>query len=191
MVLSDKDIKKALKNKQIIIENFDPNRLQSASYDVLLGFNFLVFSKHSTEIIDPKKPVKDAMTKITLKDEDDFFILHPQEFALAATWDYVGVDDGHIIQLGGKSSLARLGLIIHTTAGFIDPGNSLNITLELFNAGGLPIKLYPKMKIGQVVFQKLQTPSERPYGHKDLGSKYLNSRDVEASRMSENFKGEE
>jgi dCTP deaminase len=187
MFLSDADIKKALKKGELIIENFDKDRLQSASYDVLLGFDFLVFKKHSTEIIDPKRPAEDLMDKISLKSEDEAFVLHPGEFALAAILDYVGVNEKHIMLLGGKSSLARLGLIIHATAGFIDPGNALNITLELFNAGGLPIKLYPKMKIGQITFAKLETPSERPYGTKGLGSKYINARSVQASQMYKNF----
>jgi dCTP deaminase len=189
MFLSDIDIKKALDKKQITIENFDEARLQPASYDLLLGYEFMVFDRHRTQIIDPRMPVDEYMTKISLDDEDDFFILHPGEFALGVTWDYVGVDNQHHMQLMGKSSLARLGLIIHTTGGFIDPGNALNITLEFYNTSCLPIKLYPKMKIAQVAFCELKSPAEKGYGHADLNSKYLNARTVQASQMWRNNKG--
>ncbi len=187
MFLSDRDIKVALKAGEILIENFDPMRLQPASYDVLLGFNFMIFQSHKLEIIDPRKPVTEFMLKIELKDENDYFVLHPNQFALASTWDYIGVNGSHCYHLMGKSSLARLGLIIHTTAGFIDPGNALCPTLELFNTNIVPIKLYPKMKIGQVAFYKLSSPVERPYGHKDLHNKYLHDRDVVGSKMHENY----
>lgn len=187
MRLSDRDIKKALKSGAITIEQFDDARLQPATYDVLLGFNFMTFERHSFEIIDPRVDNSKYMKKVELHSEDEFFILHPHEFCLGVTWDYVGVDDSHSMELMGKSSLARLGLIIHTTGGFIDPGNSLNITLELFNANSAPIRLYPKMKIGQIAFTKLSSPCEKSYGHKSLGSKYLNARDVQASEMHRNY----
>jgi len=187
MFLSDVDIKQALQDGDIIIENFDEKRLQPASYDLLLGHDFMVFNRHAVEIIDPKKPVDNLMNKVHLETEDDFFVLHPHEFALGVTYDYIGVGNKHHLQLMGKSSLARLGLIIHTTGGFIDPGNALNITLEFYNTSSLPIKLYPKMKIAQAAFSKLLTPAEKSYGHKDLNSKYLNSRTVEASQMWKNY----
>jgi dCTP deaminase len=187
MILSDTDILKGVENGQIIIQNFDQKRLQPASYDVLLGFDFLVFERHRFEYIDPKKPSSEFMHKVSLKTEDDFFVLHPKEFALGVVWDYIGVDGAHCCQVMGKSSLARLGLIVHTTAGFIDPGNELNITLELVNMNIVPIRLYPKMKIAQIAFEKLSSPAQKPYGHKDLGSKYYKSTKVEASQMHQNF----
>lgn len=188
MQLSDRDIKKSLKSGEIIIHNFDENRLQPASYDVLLGFDFMVFDRHTLSVIDPREDSSKFMKKVTLKSEDDFFILHPGEFALGSTWDYVGVGSKHACEIMGKSSLARLGLIVHTTAGFIDPGNSLNITLEFVNTNSLPIKLYPKMKIGQVAFFELSSECERPYGSKNLNSKYLNATGVQSSQMHKNYK---
>jgi len=187
MRLSDRDIKAALDNEQITLSPYDPARLQPASYDILLGFEFLTFDTHEFEILDPKKDLSSFTRKTVLKDENDYFVLHPGEFALGVSFDRIGVDDSHTCELMGKSSLARLGLIIHTTAGFIDPGNTLNVTLELYNTNRAPIKLYPLMKIGQVVFDTLSSPCERSYGHASLGSKYLGSSSVEGSRMHENF----
>jgi dCTP deaminase len=186
MFLSDVDIKNAIESGDIILPDFDEKRLQPASYDVLLGNEFLVFDHHKLDLIDPRIPVEDAMRKVHIDDEG-CFVLHPQEFALAVTRDYFGVSEKLCCQIMGKSSLARLGLIIHTTAGFVDPGNELNATLELFNTNKVPIKLYPGMKIGQLSFCELKTPSAKPYGHADLNSKYFKSQTVEASGMWRNF----
>ncbi|MBC7472384.1 MAG: dCTP deaminase [candidate division SR1 bacterium] len=186
MQLSDIDIYKSLKLGDISIENFDKDRLQPASYDVLLGSEFLVFDNHKIAFIDPKNPVQDSMSKVSIE-EDDFFIIHPGEFVLGATWEKIGVNEKFACQIMGKSSLARLGLIIHTTAGFIDPGNNLRITLEFVNTNTIPIKLYPKMKIAQVAFYELKTPAEKPYGTLGLNSKYLNSESVQASQMHKNY----
>lgn len=190
MQLSDIDIKKALQTGDVLISDFDPTRLQPASYDVLLGYEFMIFDTHKIGIIDPKSPVASTMRKIVLDSDDDFFILHPSEFALGVTLDKIGVSEKYACQVMGKSSLARLGLIIHTTAGFIDPGNNLNITLEFVNANTVPIKLYPGMKIGQVAFYRLMTPAEKAYGHKSLNSKYFQSTGVEASAMWKNWTSE-
>ena len=187
MFLSDGDIKKSLKNGEIIIKDFDKNRLQPASYDVILGNDFLLFDRHMMGVIDPKDETSKHMRKIHVAD-DEAFVLHPNEFALAVTKDYFGVGDSLCCHIMGKSSLARLGLIIHTTAGFVDPGNQLNATLELFNTNSLPVKLYPGMKIAQLAFCRLETPAQRPYGHPDLGSKYFKSQSVESSQMWKNFK---
>lgn len=187
MFLSDRDIKQALQDNEIIIQDFDPDRLQPASYDVLLGNHFMLFDKHMMNVVDPREPMDQHMRQIEIPDGETF-VLHPGEFALAVTKDYVGVDARHCLHVMGKSSLARLGLIIHTTAGFVDPGNELNITLELFNTNSLPVKLYPGMKIAQIAFAQLQTAAERPYGHKDLGSKYYKSTTVQGSQMWQNFK---
>ncbi len=188
MYLSDIDIKNALKNHDIIIKDFDETRLQPASYDILLGFEFLVFKRHRYPNIDPKKPANNYMRKVVLKDKNDYFIIHPNEFVLAVTDDYFGVSNKYCLNIMGKSSLARLGLIIHTTAGFVDPGNELNATLELYNTNSMPIKLYPKMKIAQIAFCQLKTPSQKQYGDPSLGSKYYKNKTVEASKMFKNFK---
>lgn len=188
MYLSDVDIKKALADGEITIENFDESRLQPASYDVLLGFDFMVFQSHKLEAIDPKQPIGDYMEKVTLKSEEDFFVLHPNEFALAVTDDYFGVNEKYCLNIMGKSSLARLGLIIHTTAGFVDPGNELNATLELYNTNSLPIKLYPKMKIAQIAICELKTPASKSYGDESLGSKYYKAKTVQSSEVYKNFK---
>lgn len=190
MFLSDHDIKKALKSGSVIIKDFDPKRLQPASYDVLLGNDFLLFDRHQLGVIDPKQNQDKYMRKIHVAD-DEAFILHPHEFALAVTKDFFGVDKSLCCHIMGKSSLARLGLIIHTTAGFVDPGNQLNATLELYNTNSLPVKLYPGMKIAQIAFCRLETPATKPYGHPDFGSKYFKSGSVEGSQMWKNFNHED
>ena len=186
MQLSDKDIKIALKKQRIFIDSFSTDRLQPASYDVLLGNNFLVFDNTSTTFIDPRSPITPKMSKIHCEDEK-CFVLQPKQFALGVTKDKIGVDSLHSCQIDGKSSLARYGLIVHTTAGYIDPGNNLCITLELFNTNSIPILLYPNMKIAQIRFYRLSSPSERPYGTEGLNSKYFNSTDVQASKMHLNW----
>lgn len=187
MQLSDNDILKALEAGDIIIEDFDSNRLQPASYDLLLGNEFMIFNSHKLAVIDPKESVEPFMQKIVLDSPDDFFVLHPGEFALGVTHDYFGANEKYAIQMMGKSSLARLGLIVHTTAGFIDPGNQLKATLEFVNTNTVPIKLYPMMKIAQIAFYELKTPASKPYGHVDLGSKYFGAKGVQASNMWKNF----
>ena len=187
MQLSDIDIKNGLSNQSITIDNFDLTRLQPASYDVLLGYEFMVFDSHKIDCIDPRSPLSHYTTKVTLNSEDDHLILHPGQFILGVTLDRFGCNNQYACQVMGKSSLARLGLIVHTTAGFIDPGNVLNATLELANVNSIPIKLHPKMKIGQIAFWELKTPAERAYGHKDLNSKYYGSTTVQGSEMYRNY----
>jgi dCTP deaminase len=186
MILSDRTIKKRLKTGEIKIEPFDLARLQPASYDVTLGSEFLIFDTAKATVIDPKSDHKKIMKKVIVLD-DEHFVLHPGEFALAAIQEVIGIDDKHLAVLNGKSSLGRIGLVIHATAGFIDPGNELKITLELFNVATLPILLYPGMKIAQVVFEELTEPCDRPYGHPDLGSKYYKDMGVKESHMNKNF----
>jgi len=188
MQLSDQDILNSLSSGDIIIKDFDLKRLQPASYDVLLGYDFIVFDSYKMECIDPKNPSNEHVKKIKLKTAGDYFVLHPGQFALGVTKDYLGVSEKLSCQVMGKSSLARLGLIIHTTAGFIDPGNQLNVTLEFVNVNTLPIRLYPEMKIAQLAFYELKNPAQKPYGHPDLNSKYFQSTTVEASQMWKNFK---
>ena len=185
MIYSDRTIKEKIKTGEIVIDPFDPSNLQPASYDLHLDNEFRIFNVHQVEYIDVKEPPR-YMEKVVLKD-DGYFILHPKSFALSLIREKTGVDNQHVGRLEGKSSLARLGLIIHTTAGFLDPGNSLQLTLELFNASPLPIKLYPGMKIAQIAFEKLDKPCERPYGSKELNSKYYGSTSIDESKMYLNF----
>ncbi|MEP7162397.1 MAG: dCTP deaminase [Candidatus Moraniibacteriota bacterium] len=187
MILSDRDIKKEHKAGEITIKPFRAEYVQPASYDVHLDRHFLIFNINQNFVIDPKVPVKDLMKKVAIKD-DEAFILHPGEFALGLLYEETGVSDMLVGRLEGKSSLGRLGLIIHTTAGYLDPGNSLKMTLELYNAGKIPIKLYYKMPIGQMAFEYLSSPCERPYGSKGLNSKYYRDKKPVASKMHLNFK---
>ncbi len=167
MILSDKDIKKALEEGKIGITPMFPNSLQPASVDVHLGADFLVFKNTNNVCIDPKEPIDAMMEPLTIDDTRQF-ILHPGEFALGMTYETVSVPNDMVVQLNGKSSLGRIGLIVHATAGYVDPGNTLKITLELHNLANLPIKLYYKMPIAQVAFVKLSSDAEKPYGQKGL-----------------------
>jgi dCTP deaminase len=187
MILSDRDIKAKIASGAISITPYDESLVQPASVDIHLDNDFKIFRPHKTEVIDPKKPVDGMMEHVTIED-GDAFILHPGTFALGLIKEETGVDAQHVGRLEGKSSLARLGLIIHTTAGFLDPGNKLQMTLELFNASPLPIKLYPGMKIAQMAFEEISSPCEKPYGSKGLNSKYYGAKEVQASQMHKNFK---
>jgi dCTP deaminase len=184
-ILADCQIKARVKTGEINIVPYNEECVQPASYDLHLDDQFKVFNTYKTELIDTKNPVKDLMDDADLSDRDSF-ILHPGNFALALVKEVTGVDNKHVGRLEGKSSLARLGLIIHTTAGFLDPGNSLQLTLELFNASPLPIKLYPGMKIAQIAFEELQEACEVPYG-KERGSSYYGVNKIQESQMHKNF----
>ncbi|MDA3836831.1 MAG: dCTP deaminase [Nanoarchaeota archaeon] len=186
MILSDKDIKKRIEAGNILINPYSEDMIQPASYDLHLGNQFKIFIPHSATVIDPKESVSCMMDNIHIGD-DDFFVLHPKCFALALVKEKTGVDSKHVGRLEGKSSLARLGLIIHTTAGFLDPGNDLNLTLELFNASPLPIKLYPNMKVAQIAFEEISSACEKPYGSSGLNSKYSGDEGVQESKMHLNF----
>ncbi len=186
MILSDKDIKKALKTGKIGVTPLFPNSIQPASIDVHLGADFLVFKNTDNVCIDPKEPIDDMMEATTINDKRQF-ILHPGEFALGMTYETVAVPHDMVVQLNGKSSLGRIGLIVHATAGYVDPGNTLKITLELHNLANLPIKLYYKMPIAQVVFVKLTGMVDVPYGKKSLNSKYFGSMKPIASQYHKNF----
>jgi len=186
MILSDKDIVKEIENGEITLKPFDKKYLQPASMDLHLDKHFLVFNTIENFIIDVKAPAEDLMKTVELS-ENKPFILHPKEFALGLIFEETGVSNKMVGRLEGKSSLGRLGLIIHTTAGYLDPGNSLKMTLELFNAGPLPIKLYYKMPIAQMAFEYLSSPCERPYGSEGLNSKYHGDMKPKASAMHKNF----
>lgn len=186
MILSDKDIKKAMKDGRISVEPLFEKAIQPASVDLHLDKNFLIFNRKGHTCIDVKNPVDDLMDKVVIK-EDGFFIIHPGEFVLGNIFETTGVDNTMVGRLEGKSSLGRIGLIIHATAGFLDPGNKLKMTLELSNVGSLPIKLYYKMPIAQMAFEPLSSPAEVSYGDKKLNSKYYGDTEPKASMMHKNF----
>ena len=185
MILSDKGIKKALKAGSIVIDPFSEKNLQSASYDLHLDKQLLVFDRNNISLIDLKVKNKNMMKQITIPDTG--FIIHPGDFVLSNLVEITGVDSSFVGRLEGKSSLARVGLLIHTTAGFLDPGNSLRMTLEIVNLSPLPIRIYTGMKIAQMAFEKLDQPCERPYGSKGLNSKYYRDMTVQGSKMYKNF----
>lgn len=185
MILSDADIKKAVEDGRVIIDPFDLDAVQPASVDLHLGPHFLVFRNTNTTCIDLAKPVDDLMEEVTI-DENRQFILHPGQFALGITYETVGVSSSMVGRLEGKSSLGRVGLIIHATAGFLDPGNKLKMTLELHNIANLPIVLYYRMPVAQIAFEELSSPATRPYGHAGLNSKYYGADRPQASQFWKN-----
>ncbi len=186
MILSDSDIIKEVKAGEITLKPFKKEYVQPASVDLHLDRHFLVFDTLKHFIIDPKAPAENLMKPVEIP-VNGVFILHPQEFALGLIYEETGVSARLVGRLEGKSSLGRLGLIIHTTAGYLDPGNSLKMTLELYNAGRLPIKLYYRMPIGQMAFEYLSSPCARPYGSAGLNSKYAGDVKPMASKMHLNF----
>lgn len=186
MILSDRSIKEAVAAGRIVITPYDADLVQPASVDIRLDNRFRVFRNYKYSSIDPRA-VQDELTEMVTVDERATFVIHPGEFVLGNTVERVALGNDLVGRLEGKSSLGRLGLIVHATAGYIDPGFDGNITLELSNVANLPILLYPGMKIGQVSFFALSTPAERPYGHPSLGSKYKGQTAPTASRMHLNF----
>jgi dCTP deaminase len=186
MILSDKSIKEKLLSGEISIEPFSEEFLQPASYDLHLDKNILLFNIEKHDVIDVKIPVDDLMIKIETNEQEGF-LLKPGQFILANVVEITGVDARHVGRLEGKSSLARMGLIIHATAGFLDPGNKLRLTLEMVNLSPLPIRIYPGMKIAQLAFEELDRNCERPYGSSGLNSKYKGDLTVQASKMWKNF----
>lgn len=186
MILSDGTIRKHLAAGTIIIDPIEPQQVQPASVDVRLGDAFLVFRNHTCEVIDPFNKPSDLMEPVVVK-EGEAFVLHPGEFVLGTTFEEIGLPDDIVARVEGKSSLGRLGLLIHATAGFVDPGwKRGHITLELSNVATLPIKLWPGMKIGQLSFHTLDKAAERPYGHPDLNSKYVGQQGPVASQYEKN-----
>ena len=186
MLLSDRDLLTEIDNKRVAIEPFDPEMIQPSSIDVRLDRMFRVFENHKYPHIDPSIEQAD-LTRLIEPDGDDPFILHPGEFVLGSTLEVVSLPDDLAGRLEGKSSLGRLGLLTHSTAGFIDPGFSGHITLELSNAATLPIKLFPGMKIGQLCLFRLSSPADHPYGSEKYGSRYQGQRGPTASRSFANF----
>ena len=186
MILSDRSIREALDAGRIVIDPLDEGAVQPSSVDLRLWHGFRVFRNHSLGHIDVKQDLSE-LTTLVVADDDDPFILHPGEFVLGATLERIALADDLVARLEGKSSLGRLGLLIHSTAGFVDPGFDGQLTLELSNVSNLPITLYPGMRIGQISFQLMTTPAERPYGSGELGSKYHGQRGPVPSRYWENF----
>ena len=186
MILSDRDIREAVDAGRIGIDPFDVGDVQPSSIDLHVDRYFRTFHNARYPFIDVKKPM-DGLTELVDVKEDEPFILHPGEFVLGSTLEYVRLPDDLVARLEGKSSLGRLGLLIHSTAGYVDPGFEGHLTLELSNVANLPITIYPGMKIGQISFFQLTSPSDNPYGSKKLGSKYQGQRGPTPSRYFENF----
>jgi dCTP deaminase len=186
VLLSDRDIKAELGTGRIGLEPYQPEMIQPSSIDVRLDRFFRLFDNHKYPFIDPAEDQPD-LTRLVEVDSDQPFILHPGEFVLGSTYEMVSLPDDIAARLEGKSSLGRLGLLTHSTAGFIDPGFSGHVTLELSNVATLPIKLWPGMKIGQMCFFRLSSPTERPYGSSEYSSRYQGQRGPTASRSFQNF----
>ena len=186
MILSDRSIREALEAGRIVIEPLGEGCIQPSSVDLHVDRLFRVFRNHTMGHIDVRQDLEE-LTELVEVGEDDVFILHPGEFVLGATAERVAVPDDLVGRLEGKSSLGRLGLLIHSTAGFIDAGWDGHLTLELSNVANLPITLYPGMKIGQISFLQMTTAADQPYGSGALGSKYKGQRGPTPSRYFENF----
>ena len=181
MLLSDRDLKKALADGRLGLSPYDESMVQPSSIDVRLDRYFRVFANHRYTHIDPAEQ-QDDLTELVEPQGEEPFILHPGEFVLGSTLEVITLGDDLASRLEGKSSLGRLGLLTHSTAGFIDPGFSGHVTLELSNVANLPIRLYPGMKIGQICVIQLSSASEHPYGSAVYGSRYQDQRGPTPSR---------
>jgi dCTP deaminase len=186
VLLSDGDIRKEIASGRITLEPWDPEMVQPSSVDVRIDRYFRVFENHRYPHIDPAEEQPD-LTRLVETPGDEPFILHPGEFVLASTYEVVTLPDDVSARLEGKSSIGRLGLLTHSTAGFIDAGFSGHVTLELSNVATLPIKLWPGMKIGQLCFFRLTSPAEQPYGSGASGSRYQGQRGPTPSKSYQNF----
>jgi dCTP deaminase len=189
MVLSDRTIRRLLAEGRIGIEPYAEELLQPSSVDVRVDRLFRVFRNSRYPFIDVKQEMED-LTELVEVDSEEAFILHPGEFVLGSTLERITLPDDLVARLEGKSSLGRLGLLIHSTAGFIDPGWDGHVTLELSNVANLPITIYYGMKIGQLSFVQLTEPAEHPYGTGSLGSKYQGQAGPTPSRYWKNFVSE-
>ena len=187
MILSDRTIRESLAQGRIVIEPLDESAVQPSSVDVHVDRYFRVFRNDTTPFIDPKEPQED-LTELVEVDDGRAFILHPGEFALGSTLERVTLPDDLVARLEGKSSLGRLGLLIHSTAGVVDAGWDGHLTLELSNVATLPIAIYPGMRIGQLSFLTMTSPAEHPYGSTSTGSKYQGQRGPTPSRYYLNFR---
>ena len=186
MLLSDRDIRSELSSGRVGLDPLDLGMVQPSSVDVRLDRFFRLFDNHKYQHIDPSLDQPD-LTRLVEVDATEPFVLHPGEFVLGATYEVITLPDDIAARLEGKSSLGRLGLLTHSTAGFIDPGFSGHVTLELSNVATLPITLWPGMKIGQLCFFRLTSPAEHAYGSDKYGSRYQGQRGPTASRSFQNF----
>jgi dCTP deaminase len=186
VLLSDRDIRAEIAAGRVAVEPFAESMVQPSSVDVRLDRFFRVFENHKYSVIDPSIE-QSELTREVVVEPNEHFILHPGEFVLASTYEIITLPDDIAGRLEGKSSLGRLGLLTHSTAGFIDPGFSGHITLELSNVANLPVKLFPGMKIGQLCLIKLSSPAEHPYGSAVYASRYQGQRGPTASRSWINF----
>ncbi|MDO5633782.1 MAG: dCTP deaminase [Micrococcus sp.] len=186
MLLSDRDIRAEIEAGRVALDPCDLAFIQPASLDVRLDRFFRLFDNHRYAHIDPAEE-QDELTRLVEVDPDEAFILHPGEFVLGSTYEQVTLPEDIAARLEGKSSLGRLGLLTHSTAGFIDPGFTGHVTLELSNMATLPIKLWPGMKVGQLCFFRLSSPAEHPYGSGPYGNRYQGQRGPTASRSFQSF----
>jgi dCTP deaminase len=186
VLLSDRDIRAEIDNGRVVLDPWDPAMIQPSSVDVRLDKYFRLFDNHKYPVIDPSQDQPD-LTRLVEVDPSDGFVLHPGEFVLGSTLEAVTLPDDLAARVEGKSSLGRLGLLTHATAGFVDPGFTGHVTLELSNVATLPIMLWPGMKIGQLAFFRLSSPAEHPYGSATYGSHYQGQRGPTASRSFASF----
>ena len=186
MLLSDRDIRAQIDAGRVQFDPWDPAMLQPSSVDIRLDKYFRLFDNHKYPVIDPAAD-QPELTRLVEVDPTEGFVLHPGEFVLGSIFETVTLPDDVAARVEGKSSLGRLGLLTHATAGFVDPGFSGHVTLELSNVATLPIKLWPGMKVGQLCFFKVSSPVENPYGSAKYGSHYQGQRGPTASRSFKNF----
>jgi dCTP deaminase len=186
VILSDRTIRQALAEGRIVIDPLGEDAVQPSSVDLRVDAEFRVFNNHLHPFIDVRQEQPDLTEAVTV-DDDHPFVLHPREFVLGSTFEKVTLPRDLVARIEGKSSLGRLGLLVHATAGFVDAGFSGWLTLELSNVANLPIAIYPRMKIGQLAFFQLDREAERAYGDTELGSKYQGQRGPTASRYFRNF----
>lgn len=188
-ILSDKELKKYLNKGKIVIDPLiDEKQIQPSSIDMRIGDEFKVFKVIRKPYIDPKDQddIASYMESMIIE-EGEAFIIHPNEFALATTYEYVKVPDDLVARVEGRSSMGRLGVTMHVTAGFIDPGFEGKITLEISNIGAMPVALYPGQRVCQIVFETMTSPAEKPYGHPDRNSKYMGQKRPESSRIKQDY----
>lgn len=186
MLLSDRDIRDQIEAGRVELDPYDPQMVQPASVDVRIDRFFRQFDNHKYAMIDPAQEQAELTREIVM-DPDEPYMLHPGEFVLASTYERITLPDDVAARLEGKSSLGRLGLLTHSTAGFIDPGFTGHITLELSNMATLPVALWPGMKVGQLCFFRLSSPAERPYGSAGNLNRYLGQRGPTPSRSALSF----
>ncbi len=187
MVLSDRSIREEMAAGRIVIDPLGEGCIQPSSVDLHVDRYFRLFRNHTMRVIDVREDQED-LTELVDIGADHPLMLHPGEFVLGSTMERVALPDDLVARLEGKSSLGRLGLLIHSTAGFVDAGWDGHLTLELSNVANLPITVYPGMKIGQISFLRMSTPAERPYGSSGLGSKYQGQWGPTPSRYADNFR---